>query len=408
MRTDKSEWLCFQLGSREHYSIPRVLNEQKILSHFITDTWIIPNSPLNLLPHKFCTSLRERFHHELATASISSFNNNLFWFEIQQKIRRKSGWNKIISRNQLFQEQCLNFLRKLEYKYFQDITIFSYSYTALEIFRWAKKRGWRTILGQIDPGIYEEKIVKQECYKYPQYSNNWQPAPSQYWKNWQQECDLADTIVVNSQWSEQALQKVGISQDKIKVIPLAYAPAKAASEFVRTYPKSFNSKRPLKVLFLGQIILRKGIAQIVQAIELLAKESIEFWLVGSVGVNLPNHITNNGRVKLFGKVSRSQTAHYYQQADIFLFPTLSDGFGLTQLEAQAWGLPIIASKFCGEVVKDEVNGLILPELTGESIAKSLQRCLHNPEILNIFAGKSLSRVTDFDLSELKIKIQHIT
>lgn len=63
-------------------------------------------------------------------------------------------------------------------------------------------------------------------------------------------------------------------------------------------------------------------------------------------------------VRWIGSVPRSATAMYYQLADVFLFPTLSDGFGLTQLEAQAWKLPIITSKFCGEVVKDRVNGAI--------------------------------------------------
>ena len=57
---------------------------------------------------------------------------------------------------------------------------------------------------------------------------------------------------------------------------------------------------------------------------------------------------------------RGETAaRFYREADVFLFPTLSDGFGLTQLEAQAWRLPVIASRFCGDVVQDGVNGLLL-------------------------------------------------
>jgi glycosyltransferase involved in cell wall biosynthesis len=38
-----------------------------------------------------------------------------------------------------------------------------------------------------------------------------------------------------------------------------------------------------------------------------------------------------------------------------VFPTFSDGFGLTQLEAQAWILPIITTNFCGKLVEDEQN-----------------------------------------------------
>lgn len=53
---------------------------------------------------------------------------------------------------------------------------------------------------------------------------------------------------------------------------------------------------------------------------------------------------------------------------MFLFPTLSDGFGLTQLEALGHGLPVIASEFCGRVVESGRNGVVLPELTAEAVA----------------------------------------
>jgi glycosyltransferase involved in cell wall biosynthesis len=48
-------------------------------------------------------------------------------------------------------------------------------------------------------------------------------------------------------------------------------------------------------------------------------------------------------------------------------------------------MPIIASRFCGEVVKDEVSGLILQDVTGEAIANALLFCLNNPQQLEAFA-----------------------
>jgi glycosyltransferase involved in cell wall biosynthesis len=67
---------------------------------------------------------------------------------------------------------------------------------------------------------------------------------------------------------------------------------------------------------------------------------------------------------------------------------LSDGFGLTQLEAQAWKLPVIASRYCGEVVRDEVNGVVLEEVSGASIAEVLSELLREPEKLSAMAGRS--------------------
>ena len=56
----------------------------------------------------------------------------------------------------------------------------------------------------------------------------------------------------------QTLRHEGIPTDKIHIIPLAYQSSAAAESFVRSYPREFSSKRPLRVLFLGQIDLRKG------------------------------------------------------------------------------------------------------------------------------------------------------
>lgn len=400
-----SNWICFQIGAREHYAIPIVLEQKQNLSCLVTDAWIAPQSLLNLLPKPLLSNLRERYHPQLDNASVRSFNFSLGKFEIEQKLKQKSSWQTIINRNQWFQNKSLKLLQNFARNINEPITIFSYSYAALEIFKFAKKQGWRTVLGQIDPGIYEEKIVARECSLYPQYASNWQPAPSQYWSDWQQECDLADSIIVNSEWSNRALQKIGIENSKIEVVPLAYKPSQN-NNYSKNHPKSFSTKRPLKVLFLGQIILRKGLARIIEAIELLKNEAIEFWFVGSTNIDLPQTIKNNSKVKWFGSVSRSTTANYYQQADVFLFPTLSDGFGLTQLEARAWQLPIIASQNCGAVVKDKINGLILPELTPNAIADALRFCLQNPLQLQKFASQSCID-SEFSLHNLSNRLQAI-
>ncbi len=69
----------------------------------------------------------------------------------------------------------------------------------------------------------------------------------------------------------------------------------------------------------------------------------------------------------------SPVESYYRDADVFILPTLSDGFGLTQLEAQAWKLPVIASRYCGEVVRDGFNGVVIEEVTGLRIAEVIAR-----------------------------------
>ena len=218
--------------------------------------------------------------------------------------------------------------------------------------------------------------------------NHWKPAPAEYWNSWRNECALADQIVVNSSWSRDALLSEGVPAEKVSVVPLAYEAAPETISYERDYPDAFTSQRPLRVLFLGQINLRKGVGQLFDAMKLLARENVEFWFVGPVQINVPSELKDHARVKWFGVVPRNQVHEYYKKADVFIFPTLSDGFGLTQLEAQSWKLPVVASRYCGEVVRDGVNGVILEEVSGQAIADVLLKFLRSPEILKAMSARS--------------------
>ena len=54
-----------------------------------------------------------------------------------------------------------------------------------------------------------------------------------------------------------------------------------------------------------------------------------------------------------------------------ILPTLSDGFALTQLEALSYGCPVIASRFCGDVVRPGINGWLLDDLEPQEIAEAI-------------------------------------
>ena len=407
MKHNFSNWICCQIGAREHYAVPRSLHQQRQLAHLITDAWVLPQSVLNRLPKSFLAHLRDRYHPDLDQASVHNFTSSLIRFELAQQIQKTSGWERIISRNDWFQKQVMWLLETITPEFNNPPIIFAYSYAALELFRYAKNREWRIILGQIDPGYLHDKIVIDEHSKYPDYQSNWQAAPPEYWTNWQEECSLADRIVVNSPWSSQALQQAGIPASKIAIIPLVYTPPETSRDFVRSYPSVFSRERPLRVLFLGKVSLAKGIAPLLEAAKLLHNQPIEFWLVGSQSIAKPQENKGRNRIHWISSVPRSATGKYYQEADVFIFPTLSDGFGLTQLEAQAWKLPIIASRFCGEVVYDGVNGLILPEVTGVAIALALEFCLNNPQSLQNFSSAA-THTSQFSLSQLHHHLQSLS
>jgi glycosyltransferase involved in cell wall biosynthesis len=375
-------WLCSQLGAREHYAIPRALFRQGSLEHLLTDAWAPPGSPLATLAR----ALSERFHPDLTTARVRAWNSSLLAFELAARLKQLSDWPLILARNNWFQRKVIACLSSswLSVVGSQPI-LFAYSYAARDIFRFAKAEGWKTMLGQIDPGPVEEDIVRTEHEIHPEFVSDWKPAPIEYWENWRQEFELADKILVNSDWTRAGLERSGANQQKLAVIPLAYEPPANNSPTPHKYPERFTPERPLRALFLGQVNLRKGVARLLEAAQELQNEPIEFWMVGPRQCRPPEHLRRLKNVRWFGRIAHANAAQYYRNADIFILPTLSDGFALTQLEAQADGLPVIASRRCGEVVHDGKNGIVLEEPTPDAIVAALQLCLRNPDQLAQFS-----------------------
>jgi glycosyltransferase involved in cell wall biosynthesis len=423
------KWICCQLGAREHYAIPRALFRRGTLEYLLTDAWV----PTGSFLAKLCgreSKLRERFHTELRNGPVKAFTSSFLLFETFARARRLQMWPSILARNRWFQRKVVKSLTSLAAgasakaadiapQTFDSPILSSYSYTALEPFRYAKANGWKTLLVQIDPGPEEEKIIAEEAARVPELAGEWQPAPAEYWTSWREECKLADRIVVNSEWSREGLIRGGVPGEKISIIPLAYeapeitnqnsaasaeAPAAREAGGARVYPRRFTFHRPMSVLFLGLINLRKGVARLLEAARMLRDEPVEFWMVGPVEIANPSTAAQAGRVKWFGPATRKQAAEFYRKADVFILPTLSDGFAITQLEAQAHGLPIIASKNCGRVVESGVNGIILDEPSIACIAHAVRDCIANPDRLERLASASGVR-DEFTIGGLTQQLQ---
>jgi len=162
----------------------------------------------------------------------------------------------------------------------------------------------------------------------------------------------------------------------------------------------------MRVLFLGLINLRKGVARLLEAARILRDEPVEFWMVGPVEIANARTVGDSGRVKWFGPVTRENAADYYRNADVFILPTLSDGFAITQLEAQAHGLPVMASKFCGKVVENGLNGIILQEPTAMCLAAAVREYITNADRLQKLAAASRLR-DEFTIEALARRLQEL-
>ena len=376
-------WICCQLGGREHYAIPRALVNTGEAVLLCTDIWVPQWSLLHMIPSR---RLRGRYHDGLRSVTCHHFSVESILRDSSARMTGAAGnWEKTIRKNEWFESRVVKCLRKVAHT--ENVIVFAYSYAARRIFEYAKDRGWQTILGQIDPGKREEDIVRMAHERHAWLGSQSKPAPASYWSSWRKECELADIIMANSEWSAEMLSQEGVPKDKIRIIPLAYDVEARYQGPRRILPDSFSRERPLRILFLGQVIIRKGIGELLDAADRLRTMPVQFIIVGPHGIDVPQRYGRHPLIRWIGPIPRSEVGAYYRAADVFLFPTLSDGFGLTQIEAAVHGLPIISSRRCGIVVQDGFNGILLDEVSGESIAEAIARLVDHPDLVQRLSNR---------------------
>lgn len=383
-----ARWVCCHLGARDHYAVPRALHRQGRLRLLVTDAWVRPGRLWSRIPGELPRRLAERFHRELADANVQHFTRSLIAREAVWRAQQLHGWHRLMARNQWLGHRAAGALSRLGNPKGCRTLVFAHSYSAREVFAYAKTRGWTTVLGQIDPGEEHFGIVRRLSEEWTDYGAAPEAPPAPYFESWRSECALADWIVVNSEWSRDALSRTGIPPEKVRVIPLPYEPEDTGPVPPHRYPETFTPARPLRALFVGHVAVAKGVPALLEAVAQMTDVPVELRLVGATSMVVPPRFANHPAIHWVGSISRSEVIRHYRECDVLVFPSHSDGFGMVQVEAQAFRLPIIASRYCGQVVQDGVNGILLPEVTAVAIAAVLRRVAGAPELLSAFSRQS--------------------
>lgn len=391
-------WICSQIGAREHYAIPRVLHRSGSMECLYTDFWA--TSTWNLLGKIAGRgSLATRYHPDLKSADVKGFNLQFLRALRNHNANVYDGFLKV---GESFGRSVVHELQSRTSVKASPFTgiFFSYDTGFLEPAKWIKEQGGRAIVGQIDPARYEIDLVKAEEKRWPGVAKRVDDVPDSYFRRRESEWAVADLVMVNSDWSKQALIKQGVPEDRVVIVPLAYESIDNADAGKKEKGEAPSRNNPLHVLFLGQVILRKGIQYLIEAAKLLKDEAIRFDVVGPIGISDNALALAPSNMTFHGAVSRDRTEAYYRSADLFVLPTLSDGFALTQLEAMAHGLPVISTPNCGEVVTDGLDGLVVPACDANALAEAFQLLIQDPERLREMRGATEAKVEKFSLARL--------
>jgi glycosyltransferase involved in cell wall biosynthesis len=190
----------------------------------------------------------------------------------------------------------------------------------------------------------------------------------------------ADLVVVNGQSGARYVLASGARADRIVVIPYA-----TDRVFLDAAPRAAPVRPARSLLYVGRLIESKGILPwlevLVRWCERHASESVELTLLGDgplrgaiVSARRPANLTLSAP----GAVAYDALPEHYRRADLLVFPTLSDTWGLVVNEAMAMGVPVLGSvrsQAVTELIEDGVNGWWFDPMSPHDTDRALDRAL---------------------------------
>lgn len=192
------------------------------------------------------------------------------------------------------------------------------------------------------------------------------------------ELELADLILVASTFSANTLKDYPGHLSNIQVIPYGFPPTSSDDRY---YP--VKGKAALKLLYVGSLSQRKGIANLFEAVENL-KTHVELTLVGTKKNNDCSALNQAlSKHKWIPSLSHSDILALMRDCDVLVFPSLFEGFGLVITEAMSQGTPVITTdRTAGpDFIVNDQNGWLIQAGSTDAIQAAIERLLINPGLI---------------------------
>jgi len=252
-------------------------------------------------------------------------------------------------------------------------------HVALPVFRRARALRQRTLLDyptahhRWQYRVYDEEADRNPRFAsaLPRFSDR-----ERHGSHLDCEIELAELILVGSRFARDSFVAHGIAAERLRVIPYG-----ADTQRFCPPPQPRRRPSPFRVLFVGRLGEGKGISYLLQAYRRFCKVDTELHLVGDIVPGAEVYLPFRDLYRHTAHVPQAQLPEVYRAADVFVFPTLLEGLGLVVLEAMACGLPVIVTpRGPDEVVRDGVDGYVVPAGDSNAIIEALERLYSDAEL----------------------------
>ena len=214
-----------------------------------------------------------------------------------------------------------------------------------------------------------------EIKKFPEYTR----------KASLEELALADYIFLISEFAKETFIEAGFDEKRLFVLGRGV-------DLTRFMPGKRDDSK-FRVLFVGRIGIRKGVQYLLEAWKELSLKDAELLLVGNLDDNMKPILAKYNNIEniIFTGFLKNQ-AKAYSNSTVFAFPSLEEGGAKVAYEAMASGLPLITTENSATIVKDGVDGFIIPIRDSKAIKEKILYFYENPEMVVKMGANAVEHV----------------
>ena len=210
--------------------------------------------------------------------------------------------------------------------------------------------------------VYQDRLLREEYAR-------WGYRPPRRLRAWGirrgvAEYERADYITVPSAFAYKSMVAEGVPKDKLFLVPYGVD--------VERFTPGTPPRDVFRLLFVGQVSLRKGIPYLLQAWQRLRLPRAELWLAGRVTADAAHIVApyrDDESIRFLGHVR--DLPPVYRQASAFVLPSIEEGSALVTYEALASGLPLIVTPHTGAVAREGKEALYVPIRDVNALASAI-------------------------------------
>tara|TARA_R110000824_G_scaffold104214_6_gene247350 strand:+ start:20438 stop:21634 length:1197 start_codon:yes stop_codon:yes gene_type:complete len=381
--TSTDDVIVVQLTGRMHFGAARGIERGGRLAALVTD-FHLPG------PLRFLSSVsRVLKPYAVDLPQHKVHGNPLVGLEYRRNLRRFGHFrtDTHVEASQALARQTVRLLSSVSAS-----TVYSFDIQALETFRACAGKRLKLVLEQcVAPRRTQMEVLERlrSLTTQDEYEKRMDQL-TRLSERETEEWNLAHHIVCPSVYVADELVRWGVPQSKIKVVPYGFSRSDCAGKLVR----AAFAEAPLRAIFVGTIEPRKGLQDVVAAMQLLDKGLVELDVFGSLArVDLAAYAASG--IKLHGKVAFENLRQAYAAADVFVLPSYLEGSATVVYEAMSYGLPCVVTPETGSVVRDGIEGFVVRAGDTNQIAQCLKRLVDDEDLRATMGQAAIERAKEF-------------